>query len=259
MGHCRDSGAEVSATRVDRPHKSVRVYPRDYMGVFHHVSLRPFGTIGTVQSWCGDVASCRGGCGPTTLARVRSLRICLEEVCSFPHLAYLLGWVLVVRPTLQTCSAGTGSVALPRRLARRGLIHSPCLKELLGGGSLVRFVSQTCLVGAWSFAPPRILARRGLGRSPRLLDLLDRGSFVRPTSQNCSARTRLFASQTCLVGLGHSPHLADLLGEDLVGKWAKERFMGLALGTPFLGTRQAHLESLLLSSTQGTMSFNFPT
>jgi hypothetical protein len=61
------------------------------------------------------------------------------------------------------------------------------------------------------------------------------------------------------VGLGHSPCLADLLSEDLVGKWARERFMGLALGTPFLCTRQAHRESSLLSSTQGTMSFNFPT
>lgn len=227
------------------------------MGVFHRVCLRPFGTVGTIQSWFGDVAFCRGGHGPTTLAWVHSLRICLEEVCSFAHLAYLLGWGLVVHPALQTCSTGTRSVAASQTCSAG--VHSPCLTELLGRGSLVRFVSQTCLVGAWSVAPPRILARRGLGRSPRLSDLLGRGSFVRPASQNCSAGARSFASQTCLVGLGHSPRLADLLNEDLVGKWARERFMGLALGTPFLGTQQAHLESSLLSSTQGTMSFNFPT
>jgi hypothetical protein len=34
-------------------------------------------------------------------------------------------------------------------------------------------------------------------------------------------------------GLGRSPRVADLLDRDLVGKWARERFMGLALGTPF--------------------------
>jgi hypothetical protein len=122
------------------------------------------------------------------------LQICLEEVCSFAHLAYLLGWGLVVRPALQICSAGTGSVALPRRLARRGLIHSPYLIELLGGGSLVRFVSQTCLVGAWSFAPLRILARRGLGRCPGF--------------QTCSARAHSFALPHRIArrGLGRLPH-----------------------------------------------------
>jgi hypothetical protein len=55
MGHCRDSGAKVSATGVDRPRESVRVNPWAHAGVFHHVCLRPFGTVGTVQSWFGDV------------------------------------------------------------------------------------------------------------------------------------------------------------------------------------------------------------
>jgi hypothetical protein len=96
---------------------------------------------------------------------------------------------------------------------------------------VVRPALQTCSVGAHSFALPHRIARRGLDPSSRRLDWW---------------------------GLGRSPHLADLLGEDLVGKWSRERFMGLALGTPFLGTRQAHLESLLLSSTQGTWSFDFP-
>jgi hypothetical protein len=32
-------------------------------------------------------------------------------------------------------------------------------------------------------------------------------------------------------GLDRSPRLTDLLDGDLVGKWARERFMGLALGT----------------------------
>jgi hypothetical protein len=62
---------------------------------------------------------------------------------------------------------------------------------------VVRPASWTCLAWTWSFAPPRRLAQWGLGRSP---------------------------------------YFADLLGEDLVGKWAREMFMGLVLGTPFLGT-----------------------
>jgi hypothetical protein len=55
------------------------------------------------------------------------------------------------------------------------------------------------LAGTWSFTSPRRLARRGHGRSSR--------------------------------------H-ADLLGEELVSKWAKERIMGPALGTSFLSIRQ---------------------
>jgi hypothetical protein len=158
MGHYRDSGAEVSATGVDQPHKSVRVCPRDHMGVFHRVCLRPFSTVGTVQSWFGDVASCRRGRGPIALARVRSLRILLAEVCSFAHLAYLLGGGLVVHPALQTCSAWTGSVAPPRILARRGLARSPCLADLLGS-LVIRPASHTCSARAWWFAPPCRLAR----------------------------------------------------------------------------------------------------
>jgi hypothetical protein len=95
--------------------------------VFHRVCLRPFGTVDKVQSWFDDAASCRGGHGPTALAQVRYLQIRLVEVCPFAHLAYLLGGGLVVCPALQTCSVGTGSVAPPRRLARRDLIRSPSL------------------------------------------------------------------------------------------------------------------------------------
>jgi hypothetical protein len=43
MGHCRDSGAEVSATGVVRPRESVRVYLWAYVGVFYGVCQRPFG------------------------------------------------------------------------------------------------------------------------------------------------------------------------------------------------------------------------
>jgi hypothetical protein len=84
------------------------------------------------------------------------------------------------------------------------------LVDLLGEDLVVRPASQTCSARHWSVAPPRKLARWGFGRSPR------------PT---------------------------DLLSGDLVGKWARVRFMGLALGTPFLGTR--HL-------VQGNISFNEP-
>jgi hypothetical protein len=54
MGHFRDSGAEISATGVDRLHESVRVYPWAHAGVFHRVCLRPFGTVGMVRSWFGN-------------------------------------------------------------------------------------------------------------------------------------------------------------------------------------------------------------
>jgi hypothetical protein len=36
-GQCRDFGAEVSLTRVGRPHESVRVYPWAHAGMFHRV------------------------------------------------------------------------------------------------------------------------------------------------------------------------------------------------------------------------------
>jgi hypothetical protein len=55
MGHCRDFIVEVSTTGVDRPHESVRVYPWAHARMFHRVCLRPFGTVGMVQSWFGDV------------------------------------------------------------------------------------------------------------------------------------------------------------------------------------------------------------
>jgi hypothetical protein len=79
----------------------------------------------------------------------------------------------------------------------------------------------------WSFTPPRKLARRGLGCSPHLADLLGEGFGHSPLL-------------TDLLGgaFGHLPRLVDLLGGDLVGKWARERFMGLPLGTHFLGIRQ---------------------
>jgi hypothetical protein len=55
-------------TVVDWAYKLVRVYPQDHMGVFHRVCLRPFGTVGSVQSWFGDIASCHGGRAATALA-----------------------------------------------------------------------------------------------------------------------------------------------------------------------------------------------
>jgi hypothetical protein len=91
---------------------------------------------------------------------------------------------------------------------------SPRLADLLGRDLVVHPASQTCSTVAWSFAPPHRLARRGLGHSPRLVGLLSADLVVRPASQTCSRG-----------------------GGELVGKWAKERFMGLTLGTPFLGTR----------------------
>jgi hypothetical protein len=77
------------------------------------------------------------------------------------------------------------------------------------------------------------------GRLFRLVDLLRVDLVGRPVSRTCSARTWWVALPRRLVqrGLGRSPHLADLLDGDLVGKWAKERFMCLVLGTPFLVTR----------------------
>jgi hypothetical protein len=73
-------------------------------------------------------------------------------------------------------------------------VASYCGRRGLAASTCVPFL-RISLVGTWSSAPSRRLTRRGLGRSSRL---------------------------------------ADLLGGDLVGKWAGERLMGLALGTPFL-------------------------
>jgi hypothetical protein len=75
-------------------------------GVFHRVCLRPFSTVGTVQSWFGDVASCRGRRGLTVLI-----------------------WVPFLRPR----PAGVWSFAPPRKLARWGLGRSSRFAHLLGG------------------------------------------------------------------------------------------------------------------------------
>ena len=81
----------------------------------------------------------------------------------------------------------------------RGLASSACvLMDQLGGYLVVHPASQICLTGTWSSAPPDRLARRGLGRSSCLTHLLGGGTWL--------------------------------------GKWDEERLMGLALGTPFLGT-----------------------
>jgi hypothetical protein len=71
--------------------------------------------------------------------------------------------------------------------------------------------------GTWSSAPPHRLAWQGAW-----LPALPRG--LAPW------------------GHGRLPHLADLFGGDLVGKWDRERFMGLALGTLFLGTQHFRTE-----------------
>jgi hypothetical protein len=56
----------------------------------------------------------------------------------------------------------------------------------------------------------------------------------RPEFLPCSAGTWSFTPSHRLSrwGLGRSSRRADLFD-----KWARERFMGLALGIPFLGTR----------------------
>jgi hypothetical protein len=143
-----------------------------------------------------------------------------------PRLADFLSWDMVGRPASQTCSTRTWSFAPSPRLARQELDHSPCrarlgrsprLADSLGEGLVVRPASQTRLAGPWSFAPPRKLARRGLGRLPCLVDSLGGGLVVRPASQTYSA-----------------------------GSWSvnePERFMGLALGTTFLGTRSIQLRN----------------
>jgi hypothetical protein len=158
-------------------------------------------------------------------------RLARQKLGRLPRLADLLSGSSFVRPASQNCSAGARSFASSRRLAWWELGHSPRLAYFLGGGLVVHPTLHTCSTGAHLFALPHRIARRGLGHSPRRL---------------------------AWWGLGRSPRLADLLDEDLVGKWVRERFMGLALGTPFRGTRQAHLESSLLSSTQGTRSFDLP-
>ena len=59
----------------------------------------------------------------------------------------------------------------------------------------------------------------------------------------CPAPPRRLARR----GFDRLPCLVDLLGWDLIGKWARERFMGLALGTTFLGTRQKCLYETIQS------------
>jgi hypothetical protein len=44
----------------------MREYPWAHVGVFHHVYLTPFGTVGTAWSWLGGVVSCRDRHGLTT-------------------------------------------------------------------------------------------------------------------------------------------------------------------------------------------------
>jgi hypothetical protein len=126
-----------------------------------------------------------------------------------------------------------------------GLICLPCLACLLNGDLVVH--------------PPCRLAQRVLGRSPRHANLLGGDLVGHPASQSCS------------VGTWSFPRLADLLDGDLVGhpaswsystgtwsvvlprrlarrglvKWARERFVCLALDTLFLGTRQSATQSNL--------------
>jgi hypothetical protein len=127
-------------------------------------------------------------------------------------------------PSLQIRSTGVWSFAPPRRFDRRGLRRSPCLTDLLNAELVVR--------------PARRLARQGLGRSPHLVDLLGRDLVGRHASQTCSVEIWSFVPSHGLArrGLGHTPRLADLLARHLVSKWARGRFMGLALGTRQLHT-----------------------
>jgi hypothetical protein len=102
-------------------------------------------------------------------------------------------------------------------------------------------------VWIWSFDLPHRLARWGLIRSPRLVDLLGGDLVVHPASETYSMEVWSFASLSKsaaspprLAQCGHDclHCLADLLSGDLIDSWARERFLALALGTPFLGTRQ---------------------
>jgi hypothetical protein len=100
MGHYRDSGAEVSATGVDRPHESVRVYL--------------WGHVGCSIVFAKDllVLYARFRCG---LVMLRLVKVIVSHVlpCGSAqwgfsrslHLVDLLGGDLVVRPTSQTCFA----------------------------------------------------------------------------------------------------------------------------------------------------------
>jgi hypothetical protein len=108
-----------------------------------------------------------------------------------------LGGNLVVLPASQNFSMETWSLALTRRLARRGLGHSACLADLLvvdfghsshlvgslDGALVVRSASQTHSTVLWSFAPPRRLALWGLCHSARFADSLDGALVVHPASQ----------------------------------------------------------------------------
>jgi hypothetical protein len=107
-------------------------------------------------------------------------------------------------------------VVHPRGFARWRFGRSPHLTDLPDGGLIVRHASQT----RW----------QGLVRLPRLLDLLGGDLVIRPASQTHSVGT-------------------------LVGKWARERFMGLALGT-FMGLL---LDTLFLCSqqTRSTETWSF--
>jgi hypothetical protein len=89
----------------------------------------------------------------------------------------------------------------------------------------------------WSYVLPRRLARGGLGRSPRIVDLLGGDLVACPASQTCSAWTWSLAPPRGLARrrLSRSPCLAGLHSGQ-----ARKRFMGLDMGTEFLGTRHFH-------------------
>jgi hypothetical protein len=103
------------------------------------------------------------------------------------------------------------------------------LVDPLGGHLII-------LPASWTLLP-------GFGRLPRLMDLLGRGLVIHPTPRlaRCGLGPSPRIYRIVRRGHGRSPRLIDLLGGDLVSKCARERFMGLALGTPFLGTRHQPL------------------
>jgi hypothetical protein len=158
-----------------------------------------------------------------------------HEVGRLLRLARMLGRDLVVRSTLQGCSAGTWSSALPRRVTRQGLDRPLHPARLLGRNLVVRFASRLlgrdlvvrsaphgCSTGTWSFAPPHGVARQGLGRTLHPTRLLDRNLIVRSALRGCSAGTWSFTLPRKVAWQG-------------LGRWAfLEEFLGLYLGTPFL-------------------------
>lgn len=85
----------------------------------------------------------------------------------------------------------------------------------LGGNSIVRPTSQTYSAGSWSSVPPREFARQGFGRPPHLADLLGGDLVVRLPDLFGGDLVVHPPCRLARWGLGCPLRLANLLGEDL--------------------------------------------